>query len=78
MERPMLLPLDAGKCVEVCATSGPRDGGLLGYAIHFAGGWDAWKLQWPNTRMLWCVGRNLPRMDDAIRRITGDDDVRET
>ncbi len=39
MTQAMAINLDAGECVEVC-----RNDTLIGYAIHFSGGWDAWSL----------------------------------
>lgn len=37
------IQLEAGHCIEVVEGRGPDDGTLWGYAIRFAGSWDAWE-----------------------------------
>jgi hypothetical protein len=65
------LELDAGKCVEVCCASGPRDGAVLGYAMLFAGTWDGWMVEETNHRAMCKVAISVETKEEAIRAIVG-------
>lgn len=68
--------LDDNRCVEVTGVGGSIDGKLIGYAIYFSGGWDAWsvvggrdKTPTPTMRK---IDSNLPNSIQAFHRIADD------
>lgn len=67
--RHFTIELERGACIEVCAGSGQMDGACLGYAIRFAGTWDAWKVMHPDHRRMQKVGISLATAEEAIAEI---------
>jgi hypothetical protein len=57
------------RCVEIFATSEGSEGRLLGYAIFFAGYWDAWRMTNPSVyrRLEWV--RSCPSREEAIQAV---------
>lgn len=58
-----------GSVVEICGCEGKLDGALIGYAICFAGSWDAWKVQHPAHNIMLKVAIALPTRDEAVAAV---------
>lgn len=65
------LIVDHGACIEVCAAGGPLDGALIGYAIRFAGSWDAWKVMHPDHHCMTKVAIGVATHEEAVVAISG-------